>query len=208
VDLSQTPRALRDLLGAPDQFRARFELPVDEGVLHLGRTHPVVEGLATYVLDAALDDGDGSVARRAGVIRTEAVHARTTLLLCRFRFDITTARAGIETNQLAEEMGLVAFAGAPDAARWLDPDAAEAVLDARPSGNIAADRARGFVATAVEGLSALRSQLERDAARRAEALLDAHRRVRQAARERGLSYRVTARLPVDVLGVYVYLPVT
>jgi hypothetical protein len=43
------------------------------------------------------------------------------------------------------------------------------------------------------------------AAERAEQLAEAHRRVRRAAGTTG-RVTVTAHLPVDVLGVYVYLP--
>ena len=42
---------------------------------------------------------------------------------------------------------------------------------------------------------------------RAEELLQAHRRVRTAARIKGLRYRVEPDLPPDILGIYVYLPV-
>ena len=41
---------------------------------------------------------------------------------------------------------------------------------------------------------------------RGEDLLNAHRRVRAAAQIRGVRYRVEPQLPVDVLGVYMYLP--
>ena len=41
---------------------------------------------------------------------------------------------------------------------------------------------------------------------RAGAVLDAHRRVRASAKAQG-SYEVRPQLPVDVLGLYVYLPV-
>ena len=44
-------------------------------------------------------------------------------------------------------------------------------------------------------------------AKRSDALLDAHRRVRQATRTTGVSQHIEPQLPVDVLGVYVYLPV-
>src|SRR5581483_12363790 len=40
------PLALRETLNLPESFRARFELPVPEGVEYLGRTHPFVERLA------------------------------------------------------------------------------------------------------------------------------------------------------------------
>ena len=209
LSLARTPRALRDLCpDLPATFRARFELPIDEGTIHLSRTHPLVEGLAAYVLDTALDAARDGVARRAGAIRTTAVATRTTLLLCRFRFDITTARAGTEQTQLAEEMGLVAFEGAPTAdARWLPAERAETLLDARPAGNIGDDQKRRFVASVVEGYDRLRPWIEEEAHRRAAILLDAHRRVRTAARERGLAYRVRAQLPVDLIGLYVFLPV-
>lgn len=208
IDLSGAPRVLRDLCRSlPKMFHARYELPVDEGVVHLSRTHPFVEGLAAHVLDTALDAEIESAAQRAGAIRTDAVAKRTTLLLCRFRFDITTARAGVEQTQLAEEIGLLAFEGAPGAsAAWLGAAPAEALLDARPGGNIGDDQKRNFVSAVVGAFDQLSPKLEAEAKQRAEALLDAHRRVRTASRTRGLSYRVTPQLPVDVLGVYVFLP--
>jgi hypothetical protein len=48
-DITEVPGALKDAVGISDgnRFQARFELPVDEGVLYLNRTHPVVEALAT-----------------------------------------------------------------------------------------------------------------------------------------------------------------
>ena len=212
VDLGSTPRALRDLFPAvPERFDARFELPVGEGVLYLSRTHPVVEGLAAHLMDTALDPALAGVGRRAGAIRTDAVSRRTTLLLCRFRFDITTRRGSgrlaTEQSQLAEECGLLAFEGAPTSAEWLAPERAEALLDAAPSGNVLAEQAIERVRQVAEHCDGLRPRLEQEAAQRAEALRESHQRVRQAARMKGLSYHVAPQLPVDVLGIYVYLPV-
>ncbi len=63
-DLTETPRALRDAVGGRERFTARFELPVREGQLHLTRTHPIVEGMATFVMDSALDpQGEGDAPR-------------------------------------------------------------------------------------------------------------------------------------------------
>lgn len=210
-DLAETPQALRDVLGAPTRFAARFELPVDEGAIHLARTHPIVAGLAAHVLDTALDRGNGpngaAIAHRAGAIRTRAVAKRTTLLLVRFRFDIVVRRTDREDTQLAEECRVVAFAGAPGSAEWLDAAAAESLLAARPDANVLPEQATQFVRRVVEEFDTLRPAMEDEAHRRAQALGDAHRRVREAARLRGVSYRVEAQLPADVLGVFVYLPV-
>jgi superfamily II DNA or RNA helicase len=208
VHLAEAPRALRDALGNSETFAAQFELPVEDGVLYLDRTHPIVEGLATYVLDTALDPIASSIAHRAGAIRTTAVTRRTTLLLVRFRYDIVTRQGEDEQTQLAEEICILAFTGAPVSAAWLDAQMAEALLHAEPDANIHREQASAFVQRVVEGFDAIRSHLDAEAQRRAMALLEAHRRVRLVAHMRGVSYRVEPQLPPDVLGIYVYLPVT
>ena len=171
---------------------------------YLSRTHPLVEGLATYVLDTALDPQLEGVARRGGAIRTRAVDRRTTALLLRFRYDVVAQTSGAERRLLAEEAGVVAFAGTPREPVWLDAAAADFLLAASPEANVAPEQAADAVRRIVDGYEELRPALEAEARRRADALLDAHRRVRAA----GERYRVEPRLPVDVLGVYVYLPVT
>jgi hypothetical protein len=209
VDLAEAPRALRDVLELPDNrqtFKAQFELPVEDGVLYLDRTHPIVEGLATHLLDTALDPiGDG-IARRAGAIRTNAATRRTTLLLARFRYDIVTRRGNDELAQLAEESRLLAFEGPPGDAAWLDETAAEALLHAEPDANILHAQAVTFVQRVVEGFESLQPHLDEAARRRADTLYEAHRRVRTAARMRGVNYQVKPQLPPDVLGIFVYLP--
>lgn len=115
LDLREVPLALRDLVGvSDDRVHARFELPINDGETYLSRTHPLVEGLATYVLDTALDPQLEGVARRGGAIRTRAVDRRTTALLLRFRYDVVARTSAGERRLLAEEAGVVAFAGTPN----------------------------------------------------------------------------------------------
>jgi len=205
--LRETPRALRDLLpGDHTDFDASFGLPVGEGVVYLGRTHPIVNALSSYVMDTALDPQLEGIAKRAGAIRTRDVEKRTTLLLVRYRYDIVTGGRSAESAQLAEECRMLAFAGAPGSAKWLDTYACEALLEAEPSANVSAAQAESFVRVVIEGMEALTLNIEEEARRRAEALCDAHRRVRKAARVRGESCVVEPKLPADVLGIYVYLP--
>jgi len=207
-DLAETPRALRDLLALGEQttLRARFELPVKDGVTYLSRTHPLVDGLASYVVDTALDPELDGKAKRAGATRTNAVATRTTLLLVRLRFDVVTRAGDDERRQIAEETRLLAFEGAPDRAAWLDEDRATSLLDASPDGNVTREQAVRLVQAVVDGLSQLEPQLEEVAAQRGDALLDAHRRVRRGSEGGRRSYAVQPQLPVDVLGVYVLLP--
>jgi len=206
VDLKGTPRAFRESAGEIESFRARFDLPVDKGDRHLTRTHPVLEGIASYVLTSALDPAEGGAARRCGAIRTTRVTTRTTALLLRFRFHILTTRAGSETRLLAEECRLLAFEGAPESAKWLEGETAEALLCAEPSANIEPDQQAVFVQKVLDGFDTIRPHLKKAAEARADELLDSHRRVRKAAKERGVTHRVEAQDEPDVIGIYVYLP--
>lgn len=213
VDLKETPRALKDNLAygstLKETFSARFSPPADEGQLLLTRTHPLVEGLSGYIMEAALDplNGGGALqARRCGAIRTSAVSKRTTLLLLRLRYHIVAVQNEQERPLLAEDTLALAFAGAPQNAEWLDPAAAEQLLLAHPEANISPEQATDFVRKVEEGFDLLRPMLEQAARQRGDALLEAHQRVRRASKIRNVRYRVEPQLPPDVLGIYVYLP--
>ena len=196
------------MLGNLTKFKARFELPVRDGEVYLSRTHPIVEGLATYVMDTALDPIEESVARRCGVIRTSRVERRTTLLLVRLRFHIVTIRGTEEQALLAEDCQLLAFAGSPTSAEWIsDSQAIEALTEAQSEANVYPEQARTFLSRIIDEFDALQPHLNQVAQERGEELLAAHRRVRAAAQARGVRYRVEPQLPLDVLGMYVYLPV-
>jgi len=159
-------------------------------------------------MDTTLDPIGGGRAARAGVIRTRAVSTRTTLLLVRYRFHILgSTRDG--SPLLAEDVGLLGFESIPAQARWLTPDAAEALLAARPDANILQSEAATFIQRVVDGMPDLEPHLNDSAMLRASELLDAHRRVRQATASRsgaGATLRVEPQLPIDVLGIYVYVP--
>jgi superfamily II DNA or RNA helicase len=206
INLKETPRALRDCLGLPDEFLARFDPPVGEGEIYLSRTHPAVEALANYVLNAALDPFASGPARRCGVILTKNVSKQTTLLLLRHRFHIVTRTPDGERQLLAEDAHLVGFEGSPQSAVWLPAEVAERLPEAVPTGNFSPDLASLRLQKVADGLDALRPKLAEIGRDRGEQLLEAHRRVRQASRTRGVSYRVQAQDLPDVLGVFVYLP--
>jgi len=215
VDLRETPQGLRDVLHRgrtlKDIFEARFELPVEEGQLYLTRTHPIVEGLSTYVMETALDplSGDRQIktpARRCGAIRTAQVERRTTLILLRFRYHIVTVQGDQEKPLLAEDCQVLAFVGSPQTAEWLDNAAAERLLRLMPDANITSEQASDFVRKVVDGFDSIRPHLDEVARQRGDELLEAHQRVRRASKIRNVRYRVEPQLPPDVLGIYVYLP--
>jgi superfamily II DNA or RNA helicase len=206
---NETPRSLKQAIGLDEPFSGRFNQPLGEDEVYLGRTSPIVEGLASWTLDQALDpaarDDARAVAARCGVIRTSSVTTRTTLLVARFRYHLKVARTNAETI-LCEEIVPLACEGAPDAPRWLTAEDGERLLTARPEQNLvktAIDQQLGLLLPA---LPKLQRALEAVATERSAALLGAHQRVRAALRTRG-QVTITPVSPVDILGAYILLPI-
>jgi superfamily II DNA or RNA helicase len=198
------PRSAKDALGLPNgagELRFRHDLPVRAGEHVLLRTDPAVRALARYVLETALDDTADGPARRCGAIRTAAVAYATTLLLVRFRFQLTLPGRVQPRTMIAEDARLLAYRRG----EWLADNEIAALLRAQPE-NVLPELARQAIQRALGELGKVASHLEAIAASLADEQLAAHRKVRAAsgAARRGLS--VTPSGPPDVLGVYVYLP--
>lgn len=207
INLRDTSRALKDAVGEDEELVAVFSGQPSKSSRLLTRTHPVVEGLATHVLETALDPNLDGPGRRCGVVRTNAAECRTTLLLLRLRFHIVNqGRDGTERPLLAEDLVLAAFTGSPERAEWLPSDVVEKFLDVDADINIGADQAQTHVRRVVERFDDLRPKLDQIAEERGAVLLDAHRRVRKATKSGVRALEVDVHKPGDVLGVYVFLP--
>lgn len=211
MDLRAVPAAIRDACGIEgrklDSVTARFSLPADEKDLYLCRTHPFVEGLSNHILNTALDrNAKDSLARRCGVIRTDSVQKRTTLILLRLRFHLTVNQ-DTGTTLLAEEAVMAGFTGSPERAEWIGEDAVSALLDAKSTGNVLPEQSERDIARIKESFHLIRPALEDLACEKAKELQESHTRVREAALS-GKNRKVEIRpeLPPDVLGIYVYLP--
>lgn len=208
LDLREAPLGLRDRLGlTKDAIDAVFDLPAPPGATYLPRTHPLVSGLAGHVLDTTLDPAQPSVAARCGITRAAEVTRRTTLVLARFRHQVVVSRRyRPDLPLLAEAAEMLGFEGSPEAPDWLDRDQVDALLAATPAANISEAQAKDFVGEVLTGLDTWRAALDSRAQVLADELAEAHRRVRQGG---GITGRVEVHpsLPVDVLGVYVLLPV-
>ena len=208
VNLSGVPRALKDAMGREDKLTAVFSGQPKKGVDLLSRTHPAVEGIASYVVETALDSGLDDPGKRCGVVRTAAVSRRTTLLLLRLRFHIVNqGRDGKERPLLAEDLTLVGFTGSPDQAVWLPSEELEPLLEAEADANIGPDQATDAITRIIDRLDLLQPYLDQIATERGDALFDAHRRVRKATKSGVRALKVDVHTPADILGVYVYLPV-
>jgi hypothetical protein len=178
-----------------------------EGETYLGRTSPIVEGLAGWTLDQALDPAarDASpIASRCGVVATSLVSARTVLVIARFRYHLKISGTGSETI-LCEEIIPLAAIGTGDNLSWLDAEKGEQLLQARPEQNLVSTAIQQQVGLLVKSLPILQKSLEPVASQRAAAQLEAHERVREASKTKG-RVSIEPVLPVDILGAYVLLP--
>lgn len=194
----------RDFLRGARRFR--FDARTERGVTPLARNHPLVEQLASTVLGQALDTPDEAAAKRVGVIRTSQVGTQTTLLLLRHRFHLTGRKGNRTWQTLAEELDLMAYAGRADDPTWLDAAGTRALLNLTPEGNLDPVQKEDRLTRALSDLAGMEDVLMTRARDRAAALLDAHERVRGAARGQGVTYTVEPPGPPDLLGVYVFLP--
>lgn len=212
-----TPAGLRDALAATlgnrlveedREIPFRTTPAIGRGEAALVRTDPAIGAIASYVLDSALDVNavGPRPARRCGVVTTDAVTTRTTLLLVRYRFHLTLPSRTGERQVVAEDARLLAYEGMPARARWLDDEAATALLGARASANTHEQTARNAISRTLDGLPELAGHLTEYGTGLAAELDASHRRVRKANEEIVRGLKVVPQEPADVLGVYVYLP--
>ncbi|THC45871.1 helicase-related protein [Massilia sp. Mn16-1_5] len=203
------PPAVRERLaveGLSGTLRIDFHQPAAQGTNFIHRTHPLVAVLADTLLEQALDEAaveDTGVAR-AGTAFVNAVSLKTTVLLLRIRHQLTVTRGQHQRLLMCEEAVAVAVNGS-DAFTELTPEQTRQLLGAEAIRNMPTPLRNRQLQSALDALPSWQPQLESIAKARAQALLQDHRRVREAAEGRG-SYQVTASLPVDVMGLYVLLP--
>jgi len=105
---------------------------------------------------------------------------------------------------MAEETVAVAAQGRSNPV-WLSDDGVAKLLQSVPTSNLPRDMISRQIQESIEFAEANQTYFEQLAKERAQALLEDHRRVREAARDVG-QYSVSPCLPVDVIGVYVLLP--
>jgi superfamily II DNA or RNA helicase len=191
----------------PLPFHRDLPVPPREG--YLDRTDHNVAAIARYVLESALDTQAPSPrpARRCGVMRTNAVSKRTTLLLVRFRIHLELPGRDDRRQVVAEDAQCLAYRGRAAEPEWLSPEEVQVLLAAAPSGNVQPDQAQDFAERAVADLDLLADRLSGVADDLASRLRDDHIRAREAGGQRvRRQISVRAQKPADVLGVYVYLP--
>lgn len=200
------PENVRSVLPGNTEFKISFKSPAPENVTYLGRNHPFVSELSQYLLEEALIKGSEARATRCGVIKTQSVNSRTTLLLLRLRFMVEEPD---KKPLLSEEVLVCGFHGfPPDKLEWLEENEATDLLKtAKPDANILPGERNEILEEVLGWWESLQTTLENVIQIRAKKLEESHRRVRKSARlsRRGLSVR--PHFPSDLLGTVVLLPI-
>jgi len=203
LQTAQLPPAVAQRLG--DLERITFTSPTPQGVVYVGRNHPLIEGLAEHLFDIALNPtrAEEPVAR-CGVIRTESVERRTTLLLLRLRYLLY--ERGQDAPNLAEETLVWGYRRVPPDVEPLAFEEAQTLFDgASPSGPmIPVAEKQEHLTDVLNRWGAVQAAFQPAFAERAAELAESHRRVRSLIQERQV--RVEAQTPPDLLGVLVLLP--
>jgi superfamily II DNA or RNA helicase len=199
--LPNIPLPLQSSLGTKARL-ITFRTPAPEGVEYIGRNHSLVEGLARHLLEESLDNVKDPTAARCGFTVTDSVEKRTTLLLLRSRYLISSSKA---QDLLTEECWVAGFTGPPSSPLWLEPEeAAELLRKAEPVGDIPMALKREDLRDLLQSLDGLTEELEGMAQTKSHDLMQSHRRVRAITNEGQV--KVKPQLPLDILGVYVLKP--
>jgi len=198
---------LRDHIGLTSPVMMSFTSPSPERAEYIGRHHPITVAFAEHILATALTNSDKTalIAARSGVYRTEATTWQTTLLLLRIRHLLRETRSARDI--MAEECIVVGYRGRGEQIDWLgDSEAKELIDSVVPRQQVSHIETSQRLEKEIAAIGqSLQRDLSRIAERRAKELLDAHRRVRKAA-QMGSVY-VKPVTPVDVLGLYILLPI-
>lgn len=192
----------------PEALRVRL---ADEGIVkeqridfnELHRSHPLVTLLAEHLLEESLQE-EHPLAARCAVTETDAVDTVTSIYLLRLRHNLEYVRRREPFQLMAEETLAVAVQGRSNP-QWLSGPEVNQLLECKPTGNLNKALISREIQQALDFLHSQQERLHSIASERAQALLEDHRRVREAARDVG-QYSVQPCLPVDVIGVYVLLP--
>jgi superfamily II DNA or RNA helicase len=204
--MATPPECLRSIVG-DKPLQMTFQSSPLDGVEYIGRNHPIVERLASFLLEETLTDKSNPTAARCGYVITDRVKVRTNLLLLRLRHLIGDLDAGGTSTPplMAEECIVAGFTGAPSNPQWLLPEAAlELLQTAEPTANATDGQKQREVKDLLDRYAELSPDLEVLARERAEELGNTYARIRSITK--GKRSTVHPQMPMDLLGLLILTP--
>lgn len=181
---------------------------------YIHRTHPLVALLADHVSEKALCGDQPDLASRAGADFCAGIPTRMVLCLVRIRCQLKYQAQRDGASQFETLRTLLAEEAIPIAIEngiAITGIACQTLLEATPQKNMPAPLKSRHVQWGLEQWNLVQAQIEKIVKERGEALLEDHRRVRDASAVKGrkgerLRYEVQTILPADLMGIYVLVP--
>ncbi len=210
LPLLHLPKPLQDRLssiGFDESLRISFRQPAPHGTIHIHRAHPLVSYLADHLTELALESKEAGVSRSSAFF-TDGVNIRTVLFLLRIRHQIQIVQQGEENgfrSIMAEECLGTALRGTTEVKPLSEADALS-LLTMKPSRNMEESQKTHLIKQELNRLPSLESTFNGIAENRAQTLLADHRRIREAGNMKGQRYKVDPVLPVDIMGIFVFMP--
>jgi len=198
------PDILKSTLSEKDTLKVSFFSPTPVGYHYLGRNHLFVEQLCQYLMDKALNSQIIFGPARTSVIRCQDVSIKTSLLLFRVRNIIEEKKSGQQL--VGEEMIIWGYQGNPIDQNILETDEINQLLyHALPSANLSPQAQESFLENEMNLLKDMQSVFDQLALKRATVLIEAHERFQKVMG--GNKYKlVEPVLPMDLMGIYIFLP--
>jgi hypothetical protein len=179
------------------------------------RSHPLVSTISDFLAEQTLDaavaphahqdyDAATSVLGRWAVVRTN-VSKKRTLFLVRIRHQLTSSFAKRKKVSMVEELAILAQDGA-GSLRWLSPEEQSDIASTSHESlsNINDSAAQNALSQALTTWQ--QAPITEFLDERVAALIDDHRRLREAAHIESGDLTVTYCLPADLVGVAILLP--
>ncbi len=200
------PQRLRDLLSDKNETQVSFKSPTPAGYKYLGRNHPFTEHLSQHIINSALQ-GATQRAARSAVLRTADVKQKTVLFQLRVRNVI--AEQPSNKQIVAEEMWLWGYRGEVNQKQFLNKETAlNLLMSIKPTQNMEEGEKAYWLNEEMAWVHdeiSFRLHTDEVALERAHHLVESHTRFKKLVS--GNKYKVVEPvLPMDVLGVYIFLP--
>ena len=206
-----------------DKLPELIESPAPHAVaLRLAKPYPVTDALEVFksytatgvfgLRNESLGEDVIGIATKTGFsIRNALELLANTLTSSCISSQLQVEQRGVDSRYaplkslLTEECLGVAVRGSNNP-RLVPEEDALSLLSLEPGRNMADGQKTRLIGQALDAIPTLEDTFTRLAHERARALLADHRRIRDASDAKGLRYEVIPALPVDKIGVYVFMP--
>ena len=177
------------------------------GAVSTHRTHIIPSVLAELIFEQTLDQSsftdDLAALPRVGAWTTTQVKEVLWVMLLRVRHRLESSSRYRRNTAIAEEAAVLAFSAATHQQVQCKAEAFELLKGY--SGNLSPEIQRSHTEAALAAIDELTPSINSFATQRAAILEESHMRVRQVLKSTA-RLRVTARDPVDIIGLYVLMP--